>query len=217
MSKPAAALAAGLETALNRYLSLDPDLFPLLAELAGVVIAIEPQGLGLTLYLFPDAQGIRIADAYDGEPTVRIRGAPLALLQQWRGQPAELAIEGDAVIARRFQTVLNRLDIDWEEQLAQVVGDHAAHQLGRFWRALQGWGRQTSTTLLQDGGEYLQHELRVLPPRSAVEAFLSAVDDLREDVGRLEARVIRLRQWSSEEGSRTPSPPAPLPPGEGSL
>ena len=89
-----AALAASLEIALNAYLALDPEIVPQLAELSGAVIAIEPEGFGLTLYLFPNAQGIRVLDRYDGEPTVRIRGTPLALIQQWRGQPADLGRVG---------------------------------------------------------------------------------------------------------------------------
>lgn len=190
-----AALAAGLETALNRYLSLDPDILPQLAELAGTVIAIEPKGLGMTLYLLLGAQGVQVMDCYDGEPTVRIRGAPLALIQQWRGQSAgEIAVEGDAATGRRFQTLVARLDIDWEERLSNVVGDAAAHQLGQFWRGFRSWGQQTSATLLRDGSEYLQQELRVLPSRPAVESFLSAVDVLREDTDRLEARIVRLRR-----------------------
>lgn len=190
-----AALAAGLETALNRYLLLDPDVLPQLAELAGTVIAVEPEGLGMTLYLFPGAQGVQVMDCYDGEPTVRIRGAPLALIQQWRGQSAgEMTVEGDAATGRRLQTLLARLDIDWEEHLSNVVGDTAAHQLGQFWRGFRNWGQQTSATLLRDGSEYLQQELRVLPSRPAVGSFLSAVDVLREDTDRLEARIVRLRR-----------------------
>ncbi len=202
-----AALAAGLETALNAYLSLDPEIVSQLVELSGAVIAIEPEGLGLTLYLFPNAQGIRVMDGYDSEPTVRIRGTPLALIQQWRGQPADLIVEGDAATGRRFQTLLARLDIDWEEHLSRIVGDPAAHQLGQFWREFRYWGRKTSTTLLQDGGEYLQQELHILPARPSVESFLSAVDGLREDVDRLEARLDRLRRQLAVESKIPPDPP----------
>ena len=197
-----AALAAGLETALNRYVSLDPDALPQWAELAGAVIAIEADGLGLTFYLFPGAQGIQVMDRYEGEPTVRIRGTPFALVQQWRGQPADLTVEGDTATGRRFQTLLARLDIDWEEHLSKIVGDAAAHQFGQFWRESRRWGRQTSATLLQDGREYLQQELRVLPSRSAVESFLNTVDVLREDADRLEARLVRLRRsLAGDDGS----------------
>jgi len=191
-----AVIAAGLETALNPILRLDPDLQSRLAALEGKVIAIEPEGLGLTLYLLPGASGVRVLDQYDGESTVCIRGTPLALVRQWRGQQSAsgLAVEGDAAVGREFQTALSHLDIDWEEQLSRLFGDAAAHQAGRLWRGLQSWGRRTGDVLLRDSGEYLQQELRALPPRPAVERFLSAVDDLREDTDRLAARIERLRQ-----------------------
>lgn len=190
------ALAAGLETALNRYIWLDPDAAPQLAELAGAVIAIEADGLGLTFYLFPGAQGIQVLDRYEGEPSVRIRGTPLALIQQWRGQPGagRVSVEGDAATGRRLQTLLTSLDIDWEEHLSSLVGDVAAHRLGQLYRESRRWGQQTLSTLLQDGREYLQQEQRLLPAQPTVEAFLNAVDVLREDVDRLEARIARLRQ-----------------------
>ena len=192
-----AVIAAGLETALNPVLRLDPDTQARLAALEGKVIAIEPEGLGLTVYLLPGARGVRVLDQYAGEPTVRIRGTPLALARQWRGQqsPGGITVEGDAAVGREFQTALAQLDIDWEEQLSRLVGDAAAHQAGRFWRELQAWSRRTGDILRRDGGEYLQRELRVLPPRPAVEQFLSAVDTLREDADRLAARIERLRRW----------------------
>lgn len=87
-----------------------------------------------------------------------------------------------------------RMDVDWEEQLSKAVGDVAAHQLGNLWRGLRGWGRRSADTLVRDGVEYLQQELHALPPRPAVEQFLSAVDTLREDADRLTARIERLRR-----------------------
>ena len=78
--------------------------------------------------------------------------------------------------------------------LSKLVGDVAAHQIGRFQRGVRDWGRQTGETLLRDGAEYLQQEAQALPPRHAVEQFLSAVDVLREDADRLAARVDRLRR-----------------------
>lgn len=198
-----AVIATGLETALNQLLRLDPDLPPRLAELVGAVIAIDLEGLGLSVYLQPDAHGVRVLTEYDSEATARIGGTPLALARYWRGNQTAntLTIEGDAAVARQFQTLLTQLDIDWEEQLSRIMGDAAAHQLGQFWRGFRHWGRRSSQTLLRNGGEYLHYELRALPPRPAVEDFLSAVDVLREDADRLAARIARLRRLTQSGDS----------------
>ena len=64
---PSHLLAAGIETALNHYLRLDPDILPKVAALSGKVIAIELlfvpgerviNGLNPTLYLLPGTDGI---------------------------------------------------------------------------------------------------------------------------------------------------------------
>ncbi len=191
-----ALVVAGLETVLDRVLRLDPDIGPRLAALNGAIIAIESTDLGLNCYLLPGPHGVQLLDRYDGEPTVRIRGSLAALVRQSSGrqQGGEVAVEGDAAVGREFQAILMDLHIDWEEQLSQVIGDVAAYRLGRLWRGFRDWGQQTSGVLLRDSGEYLQQELRVLPPHHAVEQFLTAVDVLREDTDRLALRIERLRR-----------------------
>lgn len=192
-----AVIAAALEAAINPMLRLDPDLSPRLAALDGKVIAIEPEASGLVFYLRFGPNGVRVSDRCSEEATVRIRGTLLALLRQWRNRGATddgIIIEGDVAVGREFQAVPAHWDVDWEEQLSKLVGDVAAHQIGRFQRGVRDWGRQTGETLLRDGAEYLQQEAQALPPRHAVEQFLSAVDVLREDADRLAARVDRLRR-----------------------
>ncbi|WP_160173730.1 hypothetical protein [Nitrincola sp. A-D6] len=44
--------------------------------------------------------------------------------------------------------------------------------------------------------EYLQEELRILPPRAEIDGFLEAVDQLRDATERLEARINTLRHHS---------------------
>jgi ubiquinone biosynthesis accessory factor UbiJ len=192
-----AGITAAFETAVNALLRFDPETRARLAALNGSVIAIEPRELEMTFYLWPSADGIRVTEAYDGEPTVRIRGALLVLIRQGLGQPAaagDITVEGNTALGWEFQTALARLTIDWEERLATLIGDPAAHQLGHFWRGFQRWGQHSGDALLHNSAEYLQHEASVLPPRPMVEQFLSAVDLLREDADRLTARIERLRQ-----------------------
>ncbi|MBL8250909.1 MAG: SCP2 sterol-binding domain-containing protein [Candidatus Competibacter sp.] len=192
-----ALIATALETALNYSLRLDPDSSPRLAGLDGKIIAIELEGWG-RLYVLPRAQSIRVLDRHEGEPAVRVRGAPSALFRQWRDAAAGggqgVAIEGDAALAREFQTLLARWNIDWEELFARWVGDAAAHQLGNLWRGFRGWGQRLSAILARNSAEYLQQELALLPPQHAVERFLNEVDQVRESADRLTARIERLRR-----------------------
>ena len=84
--------------------------------------------------------------------------------------------------------------IDWEELLSKVIGDVAAHQVGRSIRGLTHWGERASDSLQPDLAELLQHEMRVLPQRIDIEQFLDDVDTLRADFERFELRLSRFEQ-----------------------
>ena len=198
MSVPALVLA-GLEITLNRYLSLDPETLSRLAGMTGKLIAVELRGMGITLYMAPHSGGIQLLREYDGSADAVISGTPVALARVGIGEErgllfaGEVEIRGDVTLGQRFESVLRELDIDWEEQLSRLVGDAAAHQIGNLVRDALQWGAKSMDTLGSDLTEYLQEESRQLPQRDEVNKFLAAVDVLRNDVERLEARVKRLQ------------------------
>ncbi|MCB1876739.1 MAG: SCP2 sterol-binding domain-containing protein [Chromatiales bacterium] len=195
----AAAFNALLETAFNRYLTLDPDAPVRLAALEGKVVCVQVEGLGLEFYLLPGVEGVHILNRYEGEADVTLSGPPLALARLGLSGDAEdrlfsheVVMQGDADTGQRFQAIFAELDIDWEEQLSHLVGDLAAHQLGRLAYTGAQWARQSVGTLERNLGEYLQHEHRDLPPRAELEDFYDRVDTLRCDTDRLQARLNRI-------------------------
>jgi ubiquinone biosynthesis accessory factor UbiJ len=194
-----APVLAGLEITLNRCLSLDPETLSRLAALSGKLIAVELRGAGITLYMAPHGGGIQLLRDYDGTADAVISGTPLALARVGLGEErgllfaGEVEISGDVTLGQRFEAVLREIDIDWEEQLSQLVGDVAAHQVGNLVRDTLHWGAKSVDTFGRDITEYLQEESRHLPRQDEIDEFLAAVDVLRNDVERLEARVKRLQ------------------------
>jgi ubiquinone biosynthesis protein UbiJ len=195
-----------IEQIVNRVLRLDPETLRRLGELNGKTIRL---GLGdgagaLTLFVEPSAEGLRLRRESEREPDVTLRGSiPLfARLARTGIAAGELQISGDVELGSRFKRILEGIELDWEEPLSRMVGDVAAHQIGRAVRATAAWGRKAGRTLAQDTAEYLQEESRVLAARVRVEEFLRAVDGLRTDADRLQKRVERLEQGQLERGGR---------------
>ena len=87
---------------------------------------------------------------------------------------------------------LASFNVDWEELLSGYLGDVAAHQLGNGGRAAAQWLAETRATLERDIAEYLRNEAELLPERWQIRQFLAAVDELRSDIDRLDARIKRL-------------------------
>ena len=188
-------LHAATEIAFNRYLSMDPDAVRRLEGMAGRCVAIELAGLELTLYLLFTNGAVRVLDRLDGEADTVLRGSPLDLIRLSREGVAgagAVEIRGDVDLARRFETMLGEVDIDWEEQLSKVTGDVLAHRVGQAVRGFLDWGRGASKSMERNVSEYLREESRINPRRDEMDEFVRGVDETRNDVERLEARIDRL-------------------------
>ncbi|MGH8280865.1 MAG: ubiquinone biosynthesis accessory factor UbiJ [Gammaproteobacteria bacterium] len=189
-------LAAAVERALNSALSGSSAAQRDLRQLDGKVIALELREIPLKLYFLPQDGKLTVHGDHKGKVDMTVRAPSAALLEAAlkRGDapPRGIELNGDAETAQTFSRLLKQADLDWEELLSHYVGDIAAHQIGNLARGFLRWGRDTAERLGQDLAEYLQYETRDLPPRLEVEGFLNAVDHLKSDVDRLDARMQRL-------------------------
>lgn len=188
-------LSATLDNLLNRGLPRSPRARQLCAELEGRSVAIEIREItrlrvastGQTLSVMRD----------DAPADATLTGGPLSLLAL-AGESAdavlqgEVAISGDAELAQKFRELARLLRPDLEEELSLLLGDVAAHQLGRLARLGRNWSRRAAATTLANLAEYLGHERADLVPRNEGEQFLRGVDAVREGVDRLAARIALL-------------------------
>lgn len=186
-----------VDQTLNRVLQLDPDAARRFADLNGKVILLEVAEAGspMRFYVMPTQSGVQLRRDYDGLPDVTISGTASVFLRQLtRGTTVsgELVVRGDIELGQRFQRIVAGIRPDWEEGLAQLVGDIPAHQLGRAARAFHDWSKHALQTLGANTAEYLQEEAFIAAKRERVQAFLHEVDTLRADTDRLEKRVQRL-------------------------
>jgi ubiquinone biosynthesis protein UbiJ len=186
-----------LENVLNRGLPRSPRARQLCSELAGRSLGIEVAGVtrivvrsnGDVLECKREAAAAADADISGSAINLlALAGAsPEAVLQS-----GSVQIRGDAEIARKYRQLARLLTPDLEEELSLAIGDVPAHQLGRLARTLFDWSRQTAATAVQNVAEYLAHERADLVPRAEGEQFTGGVEQLREDVDRLEARINLL-------------------------
>lgn len=192
--------ATALEKLLNQALRLDTNSFQPLNRLAGKSVNVELTGLSLTFTFFPETEGIAVLGNYAGETDAYIQSPPFTLLnlllnnQSTFNNYTDVIVSGDINVAQQLLQILQGLDIDWEEQLAQRLGDVPAHSLGTLMRRGQHYVNDQLTNLQYYLSEYLQEEARHLPAPAEIEVFLNGVDILREDVERLEQRVRNLRK-----------------------
>ena len=194
------------ESAVNRYLSLDPEISQQLGELEGRCIALDITAPKMTIYCFPYAGGVTLQSEYETEADCHLSGSVSGLLKMiYSDNPTEVlsngevSIQGESRIAQMFSDILSQVDIDWEELLSKVTGDFAAYRIGNTIKAGRNWLLDGFRALQTDSTDYLQEESGILPTEVEIERFIQEVDVLRDDVERLEARLRRLEARNPAE------------------
>jgi len=188
-----------LEAGINRILALDPGTAPRLAALDGREMGLRLSDPVVALRVsFSDSGVTLIHDATDMNDCDLVLEASLAGLTGLilsRGQRSRgVSFNGDIGTIQEVRRLFSELDVDIEAQLARLVGEAGAARLTTGLRAGSRWGRDSAETLLHNAVELATEERRWLPTAIETRYFLDGVDQLREGVDRLEARLRRLER-----------------------
>ncbi len=183
---------------LNRRIAESVSAARLAEELDGRSCRLHVEGLDLGAVLRVEGRRLTVVSDPNAAADVAIEGPPLELLRLTgsdaprRIQESGARLTGEIRIAQRFADLLRLAAPDPEEELADWVGNVAAHALGEAARGAAAWMRRAGDALRDDAAEYLKEESRVLPTPHEAEAFYADVDRLRDDVERAAARIDRL-------------------------
>lgn len=178
----------------------------LIAALAGRRLKIEIRGTPWVAIIESTGETLKLSRPPATAPVTlvstdaSIAGAPLSLLTlaaddaQGAIRRGDVSIEGDAEIAQKFQQLAVLLKPDLEAAAARLLGRSGAHIAMRALRSALDWTRAATWTSVQNVAEYLAHESGDLVSRPEAEQFLRGVEQLREQLDRIDARVHYAEQ-----------------------
>ncbi len=104
----------------------------------------------------------------------------------------ELDLSGDIKVAQQFASLVENLDIDWQSELANHIGDIPTHKLMQLGRKVAKKVQFASEQIQADASEYLVHEQRLLVTNSQIKVFNQDVTNISKQVEALEYRITRL-------------------------
>ncbi|MDI3324679.1 SCP2 sterol-binding domain-containing protein [Pontibacterium granulatum] len=188
------------EETVNTLLQRDPVTLGHLERLSGKVIAIELSLPAICIYILPNATGLQLQSHIEDDADVVLNGSPADFIKLLTSKDAAdamfgkgITVTGDSGLATRFQEIMADTRIDWEGALGDIVGDLPAHQLANFFNWKVDSTKRTGSSFIHNLEEYLTEEARMLPTRPEVDNFLRNVDQIRDSVDRLEARIQQLQ------------------------
>jgi ubiquinone biosynthesis protein UbiJ len=161
-----------------------------LAPFAGKTARFEISPLGTAYTIQPggdlsDASAAAAADTtFTLTPglAMRIAGGDTTAWQN-------VAVAGDAALAREVLFITQNLQWDAEEDLSRIFGDVIAHRMvstaGEFMR----WQRDTARNFAQSMSAYWTEERPLVASKHDIDRFVRDVDELRDDVARFEKRI----------------------------
>jgi len=189
------------EAAVNPVLQRDPVTLAALGKLSGKVIGIEVTGWPVSLYILPHNQGVQLHQQAPCEADVTLSGDVAAFIKLLSSDEKAdamfghgISVTGNTALASEFQAILKASDPDWEGLLGNLIGDLPAHEVSRYLGWKMGFYKQTGRSLSQNTLEYLQEEIRLLPPAAEIDHYLHQVDQIRQQCDRLAARIERLKR-----------------------
>jgi ubiquinone biosynthesis protein UbiJ len=179
---------------LNRLLRANTWALERLRVHAGKTALLECPPLALRLTVLDDGQVAPAAAASTADVTVRAT-PPLLLRLAARDETAwsDAEVSGDVELAAAIDYVRRNLEWDFEEDLSRVVGDVAAHRMANAARQLERWGREAALSLGRAVAEYSTYESPLVAAAPSVDEFIRGVDEVRDQVERLEKRLELLK------------------------
>jgi ubiquinone biosynthesis accessory factor UbiJ len=189
---------SSMDAALRRSVSLDPNAASALKKLSGkqVDILLEGPNFAFRLAFTADEANVQATDASPADASIAATPGTLAALSLSGGNVAagKLKISGDALVARDVEKLFRELKPDFAAGLAPLVGDLGAVQAVRAFDLFKSFAGQQLRQGFASAREYVRDESRDVISQSEFEQFAEALDDARDRVARLEARLAGKRR-----------------------
>lgn len=189
---------SGAESLVNTLLSQDSAARKKTLALSGKVLRVECEKPSITITIQVVEDRVFILQGNDLEPDSTISGKAHALLKLLITRSSAslhrdgIKISGDTGVLGGFQEIFQDLDIDWEYQLSNIIGDIPTQLIADGITAARNFFQTAGSNIQEDIAQYLVTEKKLFPEEPELESFYNDVDNLRLRIDRLTARVNKL-------------------------
>lgn len=186
-----------VEKSINQILSLDPKSDKRIQALNGKSIRLQLDELATPL-VFVFSSDITVMSHNEEVDCELILSIATAMSLKDTHQITKLLkndslqLNGDIQVAQAFASLVQSLDIDWEEQLSKSLGDVASHNAFQFFTTVKERVATDVRWLRNVGKDAIINERPIAISQTQIDNFTLQVNQLRSDSARLEARIKQL-------------------------
>lgn len=173
---------------INHLLNQNDWMQTKLKPYSGMIIQLEIDTL---LFKFMvDNRGQLNAKSSELSPDASIQMTVKSLIELITQKKRNgITVKGNIDLANDFSKVIEMLEWDIEEDLSHFIGDIPATEVTKISKRLLKHTKSNIRNLAENFIEYWQEENKILSKNYDLDIFNGHVDELAEDVDRVEAKI----------------------------
>tara|TARA_X000000950_G_scaffold156326_2_gene191725 strand:- start:39871 stop:40494 length:624 start_codon:yes stop_codon:yes gene_type:complete len=190
-----------LEKLVNAAVAYDTETAQLLDELNDITIALNINSPEWCCCISVHDGHIAIKSGASEEASVTLNGSIIAfagILTQDRNAitlaGSGVTVAGDTLVLKRLENIFQKLDVDWEAALSDLVGDIPAHFAVTSLNTLARTAEDSRRRIVTGGVEFVQEEWKIVPAMPEFENFSQNIRKLSINVDRMTSRIDNLIQ-----------------------
>jgi len=194
-------VCAGIETTINKLLSLDRNSAGLLDALNEKVVHIKLDEYKKPLYFYIASRRIEVLSNYEGDVSVALTLGIDTLVALKNKQSIselikqdKLIIDGDIKVLQQFADLLTTLDIDWAEIMSQYTGDVVAHRASQQARKIADAVSTQTQRTKNHLADYIKHEAKLTISPLEYIHFCDQVESLAQRIDKLSSAINTLEK-----------------------
>ena len=106
----------------------------------------------------------------------------------------QLDVQGDLKIAQHFAALFENINIDWQSELANHIGDIPTYQLAQFFDVIKNKVNFAASQISADSTEWLLHEKKLVVTNYELNQFNQSVNHTVEQLAQLNKKIDLLTQ-----------------------
>ena len=163
-------------------------------KLNGKYIYIILDNTSMTIYIEILDNTFKLSESIDNQPNLTLQGSPIAFLNYINNSNVENSIQifGNAALAEDFSGLMAKINIDWEQIIADYTSDDIAFYTSKFINFLKNKKSEIDNSFIRNTKEYFRDETDIIPSKEQINKHIEDVDNLRNKIEVLEAKFKKL-------------------------
>jgi len=140
-------------------------------------------------------ENIMLQESNDVEPDLSLEGSPIAFINYFNNIDTDnsIKISGAASLAEKFSNVAEKINIDWEQIIANYTTDDIAYYTAKISESLKKNSGGVKESFIRNLKEYIRDETDIIPSKESINSYVKDVDNLRNKIEMLDVKLKRVK------------------------